>query len=324
MTQQLQSPFYFPWHPDVCPHCKIQTAKNRPFCVRCGFDLRHQDAKKNKKKGICIYCKRPDTLSDEHIFGKWLAREFPKPGIASFHRLDRPETITDDVSRTIHTTVRKRNESSYHSTTKNVCRKCNSSWMSKIQNDARTVIKTLAAGAWPEGNRVNASMLSTWAVMVTINLQCHGNILVATRQQLDTFHRGKIPSGFQVSIGLLQDNNNAGASFFRPLHVPNSIPAVDGPNFGSTWFCIERLAIHVFNAPTDTALNFSLATTVPPTFQFPLQAIWKNDKSFNFHQVESIDAELLNDIQALFGPVDRRRANQWSEPPANLGTVQLL
>ena len=61
-------------------------------------------------------------------------------------------------------------------------------------------------------------------------------------------------------------------------------------------------------------LNFSLANDCPTYFNFPLQAIWKNDKSFNFQSWNLLMN--LNDIQCYFGPkpIDDEPINGASHP----------
>ena len=89
MTQQLQSPFIFHGTQMYAPHRKIQTAKT---------DLSVSDAvstygtktqrKTKKKESGYILQKGLTPLSDEHIFGKWLAREFKTWESLAFRQID--------------------------------------------------------------------------------------------------------------------------------------------------------------------------------------------------------------------------------------------
>lgn len=79
-----------PLSPQLCPKCKAKTIKVQPFCVRCKMDLYHGQAKK-QKRGLCIYCERHKTLSEEHIFPRWLRNHYPCRHKTTTHHLSRPE-----------------------------------------------------------------------------------------------------------------------------------------------------------------------------------------------------------------------------------------
>jgi len=92
------------------------------------------------------------------------------------------------------------------------------------------------------------NILVRWVIMVSINLEYHGNIPHTSQYQRTKIFKGEIPSGWRVSFALMVDRSCAGESFYRRLgsHLE------EGENgrhcFASTYFCIENVAFHTLTA----------------------------------------------------------------------------
>lgn len=117
---------------------------------------------KTGTQGRCIFCGRPG-LSKEHIFGDWLKYHIPLDMLQ--HTLVHHDGLDRLRRETTH------NGDLFSRKVRVVCRKCNSGWMSKIQNDGKSVLVPLMRGDTPIIDRPAQLKLATWLTMVTMTAQ---------------------------------------------------------------------------------------------------------------------------------------------------------
>jgi hypothetical protein len=222
--------------PDTCPRCQTNTGAAEPFCITCGFDLRHGNPIR-ESDGKCFYCEHVGKLSEEHIFGKWLLRRYPKALDKRTHELARPSKLEIGNGDTFKIKVEADRPQAYAQAVRNVCVACNTGWMSTLHKEAASIVSRFAEGLWPRLTDAEALIFARWVVMVAINLDFKARIAVITPAQGRLLKDGDMPPGFQISIGKMAQNHG-GYSFHRSFGGFGIIAQ-------STIFCIESLAIHV-------------------------------------------------------------------------------
>lgn len=115
-------------------------------------------SKRSSKR--CIFCGYQGRLSREHVWADWLKSVIPRDapynehvvttqGVSERGKLDGPG---DPHSRRLRI----------------VCKKCNETWMSKIQVETRPYLQPLAAGDWPDLDVTAQHCLAKWATMYTM------------------------------------------------------------------------------------------------------------------------------------------------------------
>lgn len=276
-------------------HCGLSTDK--PFCQRCGFDLQHGKEIKRKE---CIYCTEK-SVSDEHVFGKWLCKRYREEASISNHILQRPETLTPaSPLHRHHRIVGKK--APYSAITRNVCQKCNNTWLSKIHTAAQSkIIALVDANLLPARSR-ECKQIARWVAMVAINLQHYGRIISVSPEHLGQFYNEGFPGGcWQISY-LRTVNKFPGRSRSVTLNVMNEDGSTDA-NVGLIYFFVQNVLFFVMyasNAATFLALESRIAKSRIPNY---FKSIWPNPDSSKHDAgvlsnyadffIESISAEML-------------------------------
>ncbi|MBG1270298.1 hypothetical protein [Nostoc sp. WHI] len=85
----------------------------------------------------CIFCGSTD-VSKEHIFPKWLKPFFDKSIFDSTLHISANDT--EDLLDFLRSGVEGHKESSHGYTTQMVCKQCNNTWMSNLENKAKSIL----------------------------------------------------------------------------------------------------------------------------------------------------------------------------------------
>jgi hypothetical protein len=106
----------------------------------------------------CIYC-GGKAGSEEHVFPQWLRERFQGIG-----------TLEHKVN--IKSPIRfKRGVKDVRVVVRSVCKKCNETWMSGLQNDAKPIIEALLDETATALDAEECKLLSSWAVMSAMCLE---------------------------------------------------------------------------------------------------------------------------------------------------------
>jgi hypothetical protein len=153
-------------------------------------------------KRKCIFC-GGSSLSAEHIYPKWLFSVIEIEEV-SFN----PSTnmLVIESTDTIDQLINVKNNSDgrrilYENfTIKQVCKNCNSGWMSSLETEVKPVIQRLKVRDFENDlNADEAFVLSRWAIMKIILI----GLAIQEKTELDPFYlellkEGVIPEGFIV------------------------------------------------------------------------------------------------------------------------------
>ena len=118
---------------------------------------------------VCCFCGRPGEITKEHAWPQWLARSFgplPGQGQTTYHsgyaRTSRLESIEMPNIR------RQKNAAVTTSKLREVCKPCNSGWMSRLESDVAPLLQQAGRPAFfaktahllPQ----DAALLASWAI----------------------------------------------------------------------------------------------------------------------------------------------------------------
>lgn len=192
----------------------------------------------------CIYCGDTERTL-EHVFGNWLRKVIPDRHQHGFHQTVRYSTIQGEKIATFREGAAARPGSNLSRKIRLVCSSCNNVWMSKIQNEARPYLIELISGSWDSLDTEVAVKISTWATMVTINLEFLDlRTAGITNEQRNSFYENKMPfENTQVFIGRYQGTEDDGAFYHSCLGTADrsALAQVSSINLG-------KLNIVVFTA----------------------------------------------------------------------------
>jgi hypothetical protein len=113
----------------------------------------------------CIFCGRFDGLSKEHIWPQWMAAYLPvaepKAHISEVHSgiPKQPRVLQRRSERPGPVHTKK---------VRAVCQRCNNTWMSAIEEQAKPVLLRFLTSSSSNIDTAEASHLSTWAVLKTV------------------------------------------------------------------------------------------------------------------------------------------------------------
>lgn len=116
----------------------------------------------------CIFCEQPNKVSYEHLFPRWLKKEFPNSRgdtwINSSWRL--PNNIADNTI--IDFSDKTKPGSTLDFKIRGVCVPCNNGWMSKIEEECKPIIRSLMGGEPLKISCAAQEKLARWAVLKTM------------------------------------------------------------------------------------------------------------------------------------------------------------
>lgn len=117
---------------------------------------------------VCAFCRRPAAMTAEHVWGAWLKPFVPVA--ANKHYLHqrlvgRHGTQPRDYLQT------KAGGSPLNSTVRVVCAKCNSGWLSSIQNTAKPHLVPLIQGSECIIGADAQAAIATWATMASMTAE---------------------------------------------------------------------------------------------------------------------------------------------------------
>lgn len=235
--------------PSHCPRCTTPLTTSAPFCPECELDLRHESPVR-VKSSLCTYCSVDgpnlrQKITKEHIFGKWLKREFPQRATSTRATHNRPETDEID-NQEIHTRVELQRVAPYDLQVPHVCEECNGGWMSTLQTEAKPILMRLVTGTWPDLTDEECRVIARWCVMVAINIGKHKNMGIFDPSRLRALKYGEMPEGYIVTAVRVAcpDGRMAGYHHYNPMESPIGFIR-DRTSIISTLFCIEQTAFMV-------------------------------------------------------------------------------
>lgn len=283
--------------PSHCGRCKEKIVSGHPFCPKCSFDIRH-GTEHRIAKGNCLYCKKYGPLSEEHIFGRWLAERYPNPNI--FNRILGRNSFDDGRAGELHELVEPEKAHAYHWTVPNVCKDCNNDWMSSIHGAARATVIELAEGAWPELSEDTRKIISCWAAMIAVNLQSYTRMVFTPDWQLEQLMKREVPFGFRVYIHRMVTDKYAGYHNHRP-QVTSLDPDEGYLNFCSTFFVIESVAFHLIYGTGPMKLDCAIQLECENPNVFEERMIWPYDVP-PVNESEGYTGEIIEKLQQEFLP----------------------
>ena len=115
----------------------------------------------------------------------------------------------------------------------------------------------------PEFTLVEQEILTRWVVMVSINLEYWGRIVLSTRYQRSELMEGRVPAGWEVSIGRMRNAVSAGRSWSRTVRLPLKISESECLPLSVCYFVIENVAFRSLSTVVDQLLPIAKATAGP-------------------------------------------------------------
>lgn len=146
----------------------------------------------NKKSRTykCVFCESHERLTREHIWANWLRPYLPRTGEHNYHWTTR--NGGEIKKGKIH-----RPGDAHSQRLQVVCGRCNSGWMSTLQEEAKPILVPLVNGERPILDEHSQYILSRWATMNTMVIEFADPPTAMIPQE----HRSRI----QMGGGPLQD-----------------------------------------------------------------------------------------------------------------------
>ena len=219
-----------------------------------------------KAPGVCAFC-GSGKLSKQHLWPDWLAQVLPRE--SGFHTQQQltPYAVGNPFAPDIvivEPEVQRHEGHPGSRKVRAVCRKCNSGWMSQVENAAKPHLARLIAGAAQSMDACHQEAVAAW-VMLAATMQEFTDVRSAAipveqRRSLMTTRRP--PSGWSVWIG---HHDSPGWTTYRYHHEatlclvrPIEFPPTPRPNTQSSSFGLGHLFVHATSS-TVPGLDIDLA-----------------------------------------------------------------
>ncbi len=240
--------------------------------------------------GSCPFCNTDDdaTMTDEDIYPLWLLRELYRRGA---RRLD------GHPSRQLA------------GPTTPVCARCNSTWMSVIENDTKDLVISLIDNARPLGQQEQLQ-LATWAAMKALLFETRLSTRSAPRALAHDLRIGrKPPEGVHVWAGAYCGERG------RLQAIPWPIYDKDGVTILAVCitFTVVRIAFQVF-------IPFQLGGSLAPLQSFhdsvkmlypnpTASLVWPPEFCFDEESIEALARRIFNNREPVTREVTMRRSS---------------
>lgn len=150
----------------------------------------------------CVFCGSENT-NREHLFGIWMRNYFEEK---TFNSTLHSRHLKEDLLDSLKSGLSKGSESSYGYTTQQVCVQCNGTWMSQLEEKAKSIIAfdstTLKSTIQRLNlNEYNSNQLAMWITVKAILLSTKANLVPPLPQNsLEDLKKGTMPNHFLVEI----------------------------------------------------------------------------------------------------------------------------
>ena len=204
----------------------------------------------------CIFCGNDGKKSQEHIWGKWIKKHVAptmnKHGVVTH--------IIDNPGKEARSTQRIRAGDPISSSVPIVCVSCNNTWLSNIQEDAKSHLIPLFNGSKTLLDRVAQRKVATWIAMATITAEylIHDDRQVAiSNEERAEFMKTRKPSDdWRIWIAYYEASRlkdrwvHTSLPIYDDEEIPD-VPHINGApqaNTQCTTVRIERLLFHVMSS----------------------------------------------------------------------------
>ncbi|WP_443750384.1 hypothetical protein [Asticcacaulis solisilvae] len=143
-------------------------------------------------------------------------------------------------------------------------------------------------------------MLARWAAMVAINLQCRAKLLMAFPIERLTIMDGKLPDGWQISVGAMYDNKLGGDSFTRGVALPIQLEEDVAIPMVSCLFVVEKICFHVLSTIAAPLLEMGIMFTSGMSDGVPgFRQLWRRNTTSDAPPDTYWDGKSLVQLQNL-------------------------
>ncbi len=204
---------------------------------------------------VCIFC-GGKPLTKEHIWPKWLRPYIP-------HQLT-DHTASSSIIATdrIEETRRKWSGDPRNRSVRVVCARCNSGWMSRLQEQSKDYLLPLVSGTACTLGKNRQTALATWCAMSAMTAEFLGDgrrqaISPADRNHLQSKLRPPSPLYWRIWIAHYVRRDWVGQwvqMMSRVASDGDKVVDSDGiavPNTQTTTLVVGQLYIHLFSCPHD-------------------------------------------------------------------------
>lgn len=203
-----------------------------------------------RQRRVCLFCDRPAD-SYEHYFPQWYMDWLKRQGaILNRRRIHKRDEIRElDGRRTLVVIETKQNSDPRYGKIKCVCATCNDGWMSRIQEKAKPIILNITTGGVMSLNVEEQLILSVWAVMFSMTLECrHPDWAFSRQADRLAFRDSQLPpGGWWVGIERYAGGRITGFNHFGLLEAAIEDGGAREGMQASTWV-IGGLVFHTVYA----------------------------------------------------------------------------
>ena len=193
-------------------------------------------------------------MTKQHVLPDWLRECFPRTeNDTKTQNLLHYERVDDSLIAT--PSIRKKQGHLGNMRIRNVCEKCNSGWISRLENDTKPIVKELLSGHVVGMDRNKQELLSRWILEVNVMIEYTDRKTIAiTESDRKMIKNGMIPEGWKIWIGYCESKNwefrfrHNAANVVRKSDYKKGSGIHEKCNIQFTTIGIGRLYIHTIKS----------------------------------------------------------------------------
>ncbi len=171
-----------------------------------------------KPQRKCIFCEG-SNLSREHIWPKWASEHLPKFDDESHE--ERVFTFTKNTQPTSPPKHRKTNGRIWTKKIKVVCKTCNETWMSQIEQTAKTILLPMMRGEPYRLTQEDCLSISRW-ITLKVMVAEHNSLNTHTEVVTNREMRKKFKDNQEIPNNLLVSIARCGTPSWKAIYMRNT------------------------------------------------------------------------------------------------------
>lgn len=217
------------------------------------FSLRHifEGSRMSASLKRCIFCGKEGKLTYEHIFGDWILREGCLERTHQKYEFASISVPNPGEDRIIESRIRAGDP--LCSNVPVVCSRCNSGWMSQLQEKARPHLEPMFKGDFNLITRESQKIISRWVCMATItgeHLSRNAeNVSVDASDRMYVKTNSSPPKNWRIWIAKCTPDSWPSQWCHVTARIQeHELSYIDYPNIQSTAFRIGNLYVFSLSA----------------------------------------------------------------------------
>ncbi len=256
-----------------------------------------------KGRGQCVFCSK-GGLSKQHMWPDWIKKIVPRTDSSHTQHLMR-FNILPGKTALIRPELQQHRGNIGARKIRNVCKSCNSGWMSRVEERAKPILTKLILGESTEINKLGQKEISSWATLMAVIAEYTDleTLAISETDRQWLMKNSEPPDGWRIWLGTysgdewkMRYRHHGAAAVRLPIFNRKNIRC----NTQSTTIVVGKMLMHMQSSSfNEVELGFQAGTAYnlipiwPPSIS---TVMWPIETIINDREAKEISDDLYNSL----------------------------